>query len=51
MSNWKLDVAVPADAFGTAKSDKATRIKFSHPGEPAVPGARPPVKRKPVKSS
>ena len=51
LSNWKLDVTVPADSFGTAKSDKATRIKFSHPGEPAPPGARPPVKRKPVKTS
>jgi hypothetical protein len=51
MSNWKLDVAVPADAFGTAKSAKATRIKFSHPGEPAPSGIKPPVKRKPVKTS
>jgi hypothetical protein len=51
MSNWKLDVAVPADAFGTPKSDKATRIKFSHPGEPAPSGIKPPVKRKPVKTS
>ena len=51
MSNWKLDVAVPADSFGTAKADKATRIKFSHPGEPAPSGMKPPVKRKPAKAS
>jgi len=51
ISNWKLDVAVPDDAFATAKADKATRIRFSHPGEPASPSAKPPAKRKPVKTS
>jgi hypothetical protein len=50
LSNWKLDVTVPADAFATAKAATATRIKFSHPSEPPAAGAKPPMKRKPVKT-
>ena len=38
LSNWKLDVAVPAGAFATAKADKAMRIKFDHPNRPARRG-------------
>jgi hypothetical protein len=48
ISNWKLDVAVPADAFVSAKAGGATPIKFAHPSQLPATGAKPPVKRKPA---
>jgi hypothetical protein len=50
LSNWKLDVAVPADAFASAKAGSATPIKFSHPNQPPASGIKPLVKRKPAKT-
>lgn len=50
LSNWKLDVPVPADAFASAKAGSATPIKFSHPSEPPAGSITPRVKRKPAKS-
>lgn len=41
LSNWKLDVAVPAGSFASARAATAKRIPFARP-EPAVaPGAAP----------
>ena len=50
ISDWKLDVAVPADAFATAKADKAMRIKFDHPNRPVAVGTKPPAKPAPAKA-
>jgi hypothetical protein len=35
-SNWKLDAALPADAFTSEKALKAKRIKFASPDSPPV---------------
>lgn len=50
MSNWQLDLAVPADAFGSSKAAGATRIKFARPELPPPPGAQPPAKGKASKT-
>jgi hypothetical protein len=39
LSNWQLDGAVPADAFGSAKAAGAARIEFAAPALPRPPGA------------
>ena len=41
LSDWKLDVAVPADAFATAGAAKAARIPFDHPNRRITPTAKP----------
>jgi hypothetical protein len=42
LSDWALDVAVPADAFSSAQSNGAARIAFSRPDTGELPGMRPP---------
>jgi hypothetical protein len=46
LSNWKIDPAIPADAFICATAGGAKRIKFARP-DPIVPrGFKPPTKVK-----
>jgi hypothetical protein len=47
LSNWQLDVDVPANAFASAKAASATRIEFARPDPVIPPGLRPPPKAKP----
>jgi hypothetical protein len=44
MSDWKLDVNVPNDAFALSNIANAKRIKFAHPNAKVPPGARPATK-------
>jgi hypothetical protein len=44
MSDWKLDVNVPNDAFALSNIANAKRIKFAHPNPKVPPGARPATK-------
>jgi hypothetical protein len=47
LSNWKLDLAVPANAFAPSKDTaSAAHIPFAHPLQPA--GSATPPKRKPT---
>ena len=48
LSNWKLDAAIPAGSFTSARAATAKRIPFARP-EP-VPGAMPPVSAPPAKT-
>jgi uncharacterized protein DUF2092 len=51
LSNWKLDLAVPADAFAPpASAADAKHIPFAHPHPQPSPGAKPPAKSKPPKA-
>ena len=50
LSNWQLDVAVPADAFGSAKAEGAARMAFARPDANDAPGMKPPPKKKPAKA-
>lgn len=47
LSNWQLDVTVPADAFASAKATGAAHIAFARPDETDAPGMKPPPKTKP----
>ena len=49
-SNWQLDVAVPADAFASARADSANPIAFAHPNPKRPPDAKPPAKSKSSKT-
>jgi hypothetical protein len=42
-SNWKLDGAVPAGTFASAKAARARRIPFAHPDEKLPSGAMAPT--------
>ena len=42
-SNWKLDGAVPAGTFASAKAASARRIPFAHPDEKLPSGAMAPT--------
>ena len=44
LSNWQLDPAIAADAFGTAKAKDARRIDFAHPAAKPPPGVKPVAK-------
>lgn len=46
LSNWRLDVAVPADAFAPTGAGSANPIAFSHPNPERSPVAKPPAKSK-----
>jgi len=37
LSDWKVDLHVPADVFGSAKAAAATRVEFARPDPPASP--------------
>ncbi len=51
LSNWKLDLAVPADAFAPpASAANAKHIPFAHPHPQPPPGAKPPAKSKTPKA-
>jgi hypothetical protein len=50
LSDWKLDLAVPADAFAPTNAAGAKRIPFAHPHPQPPPGAKPPAKAKPPKA-
>jgi hypothetical protein len=47
LSNWQLDVDVPADAFASASAASATHIEFARPDPQVPPGLQPPPKAKP----
>ena len=50
LSDWKLDLAVPADAFAPTNAASAKHIPFAHPHPQPSPGAKPPAKSKPPKA-
>ena len=50
LSNWQLDLAVPADTFASSSASSATRIEFARPDPKLPPGAKPPAKGKPSKT-
>ncbi len=51
LSDWKLDLAVPADAFAPANAASAKHIPFANPHPQPPPGAKPPAKKsKPAKA-
>ena len=47
LSNWQLDLNLPADAFASSNASKATRIQFARPDPKLPPGLEPPTKGKP----
>jgi hypothetical protein len=44
LSNWQLDPAVAADAFGSPKTQSAQRMEFAHPVGAPPPGVKPVAK-------
>jgi hypothetical protein len=48
LSNWQLDVAAAADAFGSAKAASATRIAFKRPDADSPGMKAPPRKTSPT---
>ncbi len=46
LSNWQLDLSIPADAFTSAKAGSANPIAFSHPNEKFMQDIAPPAKGK-----
>jgi len=50
LSDWKLDLAVPSDAFASAGAVSAKPIAFAHPNPKPSPGAKPPAKSKSSKT-
>jgi len=44
-SNWKIDAAVPADSFASAKAAGASKIQFARP-DPKPPADAPPSAKK-----
>jgi hypothetical protein len=50
LSNWKLDIDVPADVFASASAASAKPIAFAHPNPKPPAGTKPPAKGKPAKS-
>jgi hypothetical protein len=48
LSNWQLDLAVPADAFAPTNASGAKHIPFAHPHPPQ--GAKPAANAKPSKA-
>jgi hypothetical protein len=51
LSNWKLDTAIPADAFTSAKAAGAQHMAFARPDAQNAPGMKPPPKKKPAKQA
>ena len=45
VSNWQLDVEVPANAFASASAAGATHIEFARPDPQLPPGMKPPPKK------
>jgi hypothetical protein len=50
LSNWQLDLTVPADAFAPTNAAGAKHIPFAHPHPQPPPGAKPPAKVKSPKA-
>jgi hypothetical protein len=50
LSNWELDVAVPANAFASPDVVGAARIAFARPDASDAPAMMPPPKTKPSKT-
>jgi hypothetical protein len=50
LSDWQLDVAIPADAFASSSVRSATRIEFARPDPQLPPDAKRPAKGKPSKT-
>ncbi len=50
LSNWQLDLNVPADTFVPSGAANAKRIQFAHPNSQPLPGAKTSSKVKPVKT-
>jgi hypothetical protein len=50
LSNWQLEIAVPGDAFVSAKAAGANPMPFTHPNAKRAKGDRPPAIGKPSKS-
>jgi hypothetical protein len=50
LSDWQLDLAVPADAFVPANAAGANPIAFAHPNPKPKPGAQLPAKGKSSKT-
>lgn len=48
LSDWQLDIAVPADAFGSERAAGATRIDFRRPDPVLPPGLKPPTAGNPT---
>jgi hypothetical protein len=44
LSNWQLDIAVPADTFVAADASGAAHIAFARPDATDAPGMKPPPK-------
>jgi hypothetical protein len=50
LSNWKLDIDVPADVFASASAASAKPMAFAHPNPKPPASAKAPAKGKPAKS-
>jgi len=50
LSNWQLDLDVPADTFVPSGAANAKRIQFAHPNSQPPPGAKTSAKVKPAKT-
>jgi hypothetical protein len=51
LTNWQIDPAVPADAFGSATAAKANPMPFAHPNPKRTAANSPPAKGKSPKSN
>jgi hypothetical protein len=51
LSDWQLDLAVPADAFASTRTTGANHIAFARPDPRRPPGVKPPSKAKPRANS
>jgi hypothetical protein len=49
LSNWQLDIAIPADAFTPSNAGKANPIPFAHPNPKPVPSPKSAEKSMPSK--
>jgi hypothetical protein len=50
LSNWQIDLAVPADTFASTSAGSAKPIAFANPNPKLPPDAKPPVKNKSSKT-
>jgi hypothetical protein len=50
LSNWKLDIDVPADVFASTSAASAKPMAFAHPNPKPPVGTKPPTKGKTTKS-
>ncbi|MFM0334565.1 DUF2092 domain-containing protein [Paraburkholderia strydomiana] len=50
LSNWDVDVTIPANAFDSADAAGAARIAFARPDATDAPGMKPPPKTRPSRT-